>query len=74
MAHRILFLLKDLNGVIFASLIKRGTHPPPDFQYVSFLRKDHVFLFEKFSYFLGEKLSMALSSWMRRIRIWIGNS
>jgi hypothetical protein len=50
MAERVILLLQQHNAKIFASIIPRTPKPstaPPDF-----LRKDHVFLFERFFYFL----------------------
>ncbi len=55
MAQGIVELLMDLDSVIFAAAIPRGTRRPPNYQLDDFLRKDHVFLFERFFYLLEEK-------------------
>lgn len=52
MAHAIFDLLHKHNAKIFASLIPCGAKPPKDYQYPHFLRKDHIFLQERFFYFL----------------------
>ena len=52
MAHAIFDLLHEHNAKIFASLIPCGAKPPKDYQYPHFLRKDHIFLQERFFYFL----------------------
>ncbi len=55
MARGILQLLRDHRAVLFAVAIprevKKPAHPSSD----EFLRKDHVFLLERFFYFLEEK-------------------
>ena len=55
MADGIFELLKKHDAVIFASLIRRGIRPPRDYKNKHFLRKDHVFLQERFYYFLEGK-------------------
>lgn len=55
MAVGILELLSQLEAVLFASMIPRGVVPPGDFKLGDFLRKDHVFLLERYFYFLEEK-------------------
>lgn len=52
MAERIFDLLYRHKAVLFASIIPRGVKPPEDFRFGHFLRKDHVFLQERFFYFL----------------------
>lgn len=54
MAQGIVDILIDLDAVIFATAIPRRSHRPSS-QYNDFLRKDQVFLFERFYYFLEEK-------------------
>lgn len=48
-------LLIQHEAKLFAAAIPRGTKPPAGFAQVDYLRKDHVFLFERFFYFLEEK-------------------
>ncbi len=55
MARRIFDLLEGNQAVLFASLIPRGTKPPKGFTSEHYLRKDHVFLQERFFYFLELK-------------------
>ena len=52
MARGIFELLQSHEAKLFASAIPRGTKPPADFKQPDYLRKDHVFLFERFFYFL----------------------
>ncbi len=62
MAEGIFFLLERHKALIFASAVPRGTAkpvagdpPPPDI-----LRKDHIFLLERFFYFLERERQMGL--------------
>lgn len=55
MAKQIMLLLKRHDAVVFASLIPRGAKPPTGYQYDHFLRRDHVFLLERFFYFLRDR-------------------
>lgn len=55
MAKQIMLLLKRHDAKIFASIIPKGVRPPKDYAYDHFLRKDHVFLFERFYYFLRDQ-------------------
>lgn len=55
MAHTIFDLLDKHEAVLFASLIRCGCKPPEDYQFEHFLRKDHIFLQERFFYFLEWK-------------------
>ena len=55
MANRIFDLLVRHEAVLFASAIPRGVKPPADFKYDYYLRKDHVFLQERFFYFLEKE-------------------
>lgn len=52
MARGAFELLSSHEARLFACAIPRGVKPPKDFKQVDFLRKDHVFLFERFYYFL----------------------
>ena len=52
MARGIFEILQSHDARLFAAAIPRGTKPPPNFQLVDYLRKDHVFLFERYFYFL----------------------
>lgn len=52
MADGIFALLQKHQAVLFASLIAKGCKPPPGHRFPHFLRKDHVFLQERFFYFL----------------------
>jgi Protein of unknown function (DUF3800) len=52
MARGIFDLLVAHEARLFACAIVRGVKPPAGFKQVDFLRKDHVFLFERFYYFL----------------------
>jgi hypothetical protein len=51
MAQGIFQLLRDHNAKIFASAIPRGVKAPTDKPAEEYLRKDHVFLLERFYYF-----------------------
>jgi len=55
MAERIFDLLFRHEAVLFSSIIPRGVKPPENFQYGHYLRKDHVFLQERYFYFLEAK-------------------
>ncbi len=55
MAEKIFKLLSKHGAVLFASMIPRGVRPPENFQYRHLLRKDHIFLQERFFYFLEYK-------------------
>lgn len=48
-------LLHDHDAVLFAAVIPRKVDRPPTRQAVDYLRKDHVFLLERFFYFLESK-------------------
>jgi len=52
MARGIFEILISHDARLFAAAIPRGVKPPPDFQQADYLRKDHVFLFERLFYFL----------------------
>lgn len=52
MARGAFDLLTGHEAQLFACAIPRGTLPPPGFSQIDYLRKDHVFLFERFYYFL----------------------
>lgn len=55
MARSMFQLLRDHEAVLFATAIPRTLHKPATFEAEEFLRKDHVFLFERFFYFLEEQ-------------------
>jgi hypothetical protein len=55
MARGIFQLLVDHNAVLFASAIPRGVKKPSDYVEGVYLRKDHVFLLERFFFFLESK-------------------
>lgn len=48
-------LLKRHDAVLFASAIPRGVKPPSDFRFSHFLRKDQIFMQERFYWFLESK-------------------
>jgi hypothetical protein len=52
MARGVFDLLFSHEAKLFASAIQRGVKAPKDFREIDYLRKDHVFLFERFYYFL----------------------
>lgn len=55
MARGIFELLFEHGAVLFASAVPRGTIRPPSTRPESILRKDQVFVLERFYYFLSEK-------------------
>jgi hypothetical protein len=55
MARGIFQLLRDHGAVLFASAIPCGSGKPPNGQFEDYLRKDHVFLLERFFYFLEQE-------------------
>lgn len=55
MATSVFDLLRSREAVLFASAIPRRVARPRTHKAVEFLRKDHVFLFERFFYFLEGK-------------------
>ena len=60
MARGVFELLIAHDAKLFASAIRRGVKPPKDFTEEHYLRKDHVFLFERFYYFLEAKAEHGL--------------
>jgi hypothetical protein len=52
MARGVFELLVAQDARLFACAIPRGVRPPAGFTHEDYLRKDHVFLFERFYYFL----------------------
>ena len=52
MVRGVFELLFTVDAKLFASAISRGTTPPPDYTTADYLRRDHVYLFERFYYFL----------------------
>ncbi|MGE4497508.1 MAG: DUF3800 domain-containing protein [Deferribacterales bacterium] len=55
MAGSIMELLREHECYLFASAIPKNVCKPTDFEYEDYLRKDHVFLFERFYFFLKER-------------------
>ena len=55
LARGVFEILAGIDSKLFAAAIPRGVSPPSNFQFPDYLRKDHVFLFERFFYFLEEK-------------------
>lgn len=55
MAVGVFGLLEAHSAVLFAAAIKRGVKPPEDYDRPEHLRKDQVFLLERFFYFLESK-------------------
>ena len=55
MAQETFGLLKQNEVVLLASAIPRGAAKPPAYEFDYYLRKDVVFLLERFSYFLEKK-------------------
>jgi hypothetical protein len=55
LARSLFRLLQDHDAVLFAFAIPRGIRPPASHDRAHFLRKDHVFLLERYSYFLEER-------------------
>lgn len=60
MARGMFELLRDNQAVLFASAIPRGVRRPRDPHIDEYLRKDHVFLFERFFYFLETQREQGL--------------
>ncbi len=85
MAFGIFQLLRDHDAVLFASAIPRGIRKPAGLSTDDLLRKDHVFLFERFFYFLEAKKEYGLlvvdetekmndRRWVRRIDWYFSNT
>jgi len=55
MAQGIFQILNDCSGVIFASIIPGDLRKPEGRTFEEYLRKDHVFLLERYFYMLEEK-------------------
>ncbi len=55
MARGVFDLMSGHNGKIFAAAIPRGVKKPDNFQFEDYLRKDHVFLLERYFYFLEQQ-------------------
>lgn len=60
MADGIFVLLERHKATIFASVVPRGTAKPPPTAAPENLRKDHIFLLERFFYFLERERQMGL--------------
>ncbi len=52
MARGAFDLLDTVGAMLFACVIRRGARPQAGYTQTDYLRKDHVYLFERFSYFL----------------------
>ena len=52
MTDRIFELIEKHNGKIFASLIPRGVKRPKNYKFDHFLRRDHIYLQERYFHFL----------------------
>ena len=59
LAHEVFASLKSHDAVLFASVIPR-VKPPPNYQFKHFLRKDLIFLQERFYWFLEAKQESGL--------------
>ena len=55
MARETFVLLHRHEAVLLASAIPRGVAKPPNYRFTDYLRKDMVFLLERFFYFLDRK-------------------
>ena len=53
-------LLRDHDAKLFASVIPRGVKPPETFEATQYLRKDHVFLLERFYHFVRKQQEQGL--------------
>lgn len=60
MARGVFDLLAAHDAKLFAALIPRGTRAPLGYEFHEFLRKDHVFLLERYFYFLEAVASHGL--------------
>ncbi len=60
MAKRVYRLLEDCGAVLFAGIIPRGVKPPKGYEYSHFLRKDQIFMQERFYWFLESKQESGL--------------
>lgn len=60
MARGIFDLLTNFDAKLFAAAIPRGIKPEKGHTNLEYLRKDHVFLFERFYYFLENKSAHGL--------------
>jgi hypothetical protein len=60
MAQGIFQVLNNHNAVIFAAIVSNVTQKPENLQYEEYLRKDHVFLLERYYYMLETKQEFGL--------------
>jgi hypothetical protein len=60
MAQGIFRLLRDHDARVFAAVIPRGVVPPKDYENEDYLRKDHVFLLERFYHFVRKRQEQGL--------------
>ena len=74
MARSMFQSLRDHEAALFAAIIPCDVKKPETHEAEEFLRKDHVFLLERFFYFLEGKGSTVCLSWTRRIKPRIAGS
>lgn len=60
MAQGVFRLLRDHDAKLFAAAIPRGVKSPKDYKATEYLRKDHVFLLERFYYFVRRRQEQGL--------------
>jgi hypothetical protein len=60
MAQGVFRILREHDACIFASVIPRSIRQPPGFKLVDYLRKDHVYLFERFHHFVQKQQEQGL--------------
>lgn len=60
MAQGVFRLLRDHDAKLFATAIPRGVKSPDDYKAKEYLRKDHVFLLERFYYFVRKQQEQGL--------------
>ena len=60
LARGVLDTLRECGGVIFAAAVPRGARPPVTVEADEYLRKDIVFLLERFFYFLQQEDEVGL--------------
>jgi len=60
MAQGVFRLLRDHEARLFAAAIPRGVKPPTNFTAEDYLRKDHVYLLERFYYFVRKQEEQGL--------------
>lgn len=60
MAQGIFQVMNDHDAAVFAAIVPNTTQKAEDFGYEEYLRKDHVFLLERYFYMLEEKQEFGL--------------